>query len=412
MPLMPKIINQPLMIEMNYLNAMIAAKTDEIEKKAALYGKERKNYAVNKNNAIISIIGPLSQRMDFWSWWFGGTSYDSIRRDFGMALEDDDVESIIFDIDSPGGAVAGVFDLVDEISMARGQKKIIAMINERAYSAAYAIASAADEIYIPRTGGAGSIGVIAMHTDISKWEEKVGVKYTAIFAGARKNDFSPHEPLSQEAYEVVKAEIDTILDIFVDTMANNTKMDAEIIRTMEAGIYQGQKAVDIGLADDIKTMTEVINNKGGKIMSMSLTEAINAVIQDASPKEIAKAMNELGYIEKEGMITEADHKNKMEAQDKEFEKSIFKATETALAAGKEDAKKEIVAILELCSIGGVENMALKMVSDGISKDEAKDQIITAKVSTQTINSTVNSLHSGEVNPLIADAERRAKEAKA
>ena len=70
------------------------------------------------------------------------------------------MRAILFDIDSPGGVADGAFDLTDEIFAARGQgKPIWAMANSLAASAAYAIASAADVVLLPRLAQVGSIGV-------------------------------------------------------------------------------------------------------------------------------------------------------------------------------------------------------------------------------------------------------------
>ena len=94
---------------------------------------------------MIEISGGLTYRA--YSWWT--TSYLDIRDSFRAAMADERVNSVLFLIDSPGGEVAGLFDLVDEIYHARGTKPIIAVADEAAFSAAYAIASAADEVYLP-----------------------------------------------------------------------------------------------------------------------------------------------------------------------------------------------------------------------------------------------------------------------
>lgn len=410
MPLIPNITNKPLMIEGNYLNTMLTTKINISDKEAVLVGAEA-NYNIKNNNAIIQVIGPLSMRSDFWTWYFGGSSYEVIRQDFKAALDDNEVETIIFEIDSPGGEVSGLFDLVDEIKSARGQKKIIAVINEIAYSAAYAIASAADEIYITKTGGAGSIGVIAMHTDISKMNEAAGIKYTPIFNGARKNDFTPHEPLTQEAYNVVKSEVDDIADIFISTVANNRGLSPDTIKNMQAGIFQGQKAINAGLADEIKSLSNILTPTGGTNMSKKLVETLQSAIKGVKSEDILESMAELGYIPKEGMVSNEDHKKALDAQAEEANKKFLDSIDSIKAETSDSVKKEIISILELCSIGGVDNMGLKMINEGITAKEAKKRIFDSKVPTQTVNSTVNPMHAGEVNPLLADAEKRVKEAK-
>jgi len=109
------------------------------------------------------------------------------------------VWAILLDIDSPGGESGGVFDPADRIRTGSQVKPIWAVANDMAFSAAYALASAANRVFVSRTGGVGSIGVIALHADQSGKGAQEGVRYTTVFAGARKNDLNPHAPLSDEA---------------------------------------------------------------------------------------------------------------------------------------------------------------------------------------------------------------------
>ncbi len=149
----------------------------------------------------------------------------------------------------PGGEVAGCFDLADEIYAARGVKPIRAILSESAYSAAYAIASAADHISVPRTGGVGSIGVILMHVDWSQKLEKDGVKVTIVTFGDRKGETSPMIPLSDQARDGLQAEIDEIGALFVNTVARNRGISADTVRNTQAAVYLAAEGVSLGLAD-------------------------------------------------------------------------------------------------------------------------------------------------------------------
>jgi ClpP class serine protease len=100
--------------------------------------------------AVIPVHDTLVHRSSGFDGASGLMSYETIRNRFQEALADPEIETILFDIDSPGGEVAGLFDLVDEVQAARGTKSILAVANEEAYSGAYAIASAADKLFVPR----------------------------------------------------------------------------------------------------------------------------------------------------------------------------------------------------------------------------------------------------------------------
>lgn len=201
--------------------------------------------------AIIPVQGTLVQKLGSLRPYSGMTGYNGIRQAFTAALTDDAVEAIVLDVDSPGGEVSGCFDLVDLIHASRGIKPIHAILSEFAFSAAYAIASAADVITVPRTGGTGSVGVICLHVDYSQALTDAGLKVTLITYGARKSDGYPEIPLSDDALARFQADVNTIGEIFVETVARNRGLTMERVRDMQATTYLGAAGVAQGLADAV-----------------------------------------------------------------------------------------------------------------------------------------------------------------
>ncbi|MCX3065187.1 S49 family peptidase [Wolbachia endosymbiont of Drosophila pseudotakahashii] len=231
--------------------------------------------------AIIPIHGILTKKPGSFDDMLGMTSYEKIREEIEKALIDEEVETIILDIDSPGGEVNGLFDLADFIYEARTKKRIVAIANDDAYSAAYAIASSAEKVLVTRTSGVGSIGVIASHIDQSGFDEKQGIKYTTVFAGNRKNDLNPHEPITSESVESLQEEVDRLYEMFVQLIARNRNLSTERIKSTEAGLYFGEKAIEIGLADEVITYSEFINNHRSFSMTKEQTINTNELIEEA-----------------------------------------------------------------------------------------------------------------------------------
>jgi len=208
-------------------------------------------YDVVEGIAIIPIQGTLVQKLRTLRPYSGMTGYDGIRACFLRALYDSEVKAICLDIDSPGGEVAGCFDLVDEIFAARGSKPVWAILSESAYSAAYALASAADKIIVPRTGGVGSVGVIVMHVD---WSQKIkddGLQVTIITYGDRKAESNPYEPLSETARKAIQSDIDEMGRLFVSTVSRNRGIAEKTVRDTEAACFLGADGVQLGLADQV-----------------------------------------------------------------------------------------------------------------------------------------------------------------
>ncbi|HDW8058985.1 TPA: S49 family peptidase [Yersinia enterocolitica] len=208
-------------------------------------------YDVIAGIARIPITGTLVQKLGTLRPYSGMTGYDGIRVSFLTAMNDSEVKAICLDIDSPGGEVAGCFDLVDEIYAARGEKPIWAILSESAYSAAYALASAADRIIVPRTGGVGSIGVIVMHVDWSQRIKSDGVQVTIITFGSRKAESNPYEALSKEAQKAIQSDVDEMGRLFVSTVSRNREIAERTIRDTEAACYLAADGVQLGLADQV-----------------------------------------------------------------------------------------------------------------------------------------------------------------
>lgn len=201
--------------------------------------------------AIIPVQGLLVARLGALQPMGDMTGYDGIRQNLMMALDDPAVRAVMFDIDSFGGEVVGLFDLADTIYSARGMKPMWAVLNDSAYSAAYAIASACDHITVPRTGGTGSVGILDLHTDLSGALEQAGIGVTLIQHGARKADGVDSAPLSDPAREAMQGDVNTMGRLFVRTVARNRRLPVAAVRRTEAATFMGAASVEIGFADAV-----------------------------------------------------------------------------------------------------------------------------------------------------------------
>jgi signal peptide peptidase SppA len=208
--------------------------------------------------AVIPIHGSLVRHTVGLEADSGLTSYQGVQQMLDMARDDGAVDAILLDIDSPGGESSGVFDLADKIRTIGLQKPVWAVANDMAFSAAYALASAAQKVFVSRTGGVGSIGVIAMHVDQSVKDAQDGLHYTAVYAGSRKNDLSPHGPMTTEAQRFLQGEVDRVYGLFVDTVARHRGLSSNTVRDTEAGLFFGKEAVRAGLADAVGTLDDAL----------------------------------------------------------------------------------------------------------------------------------------------------------
>ncbi|WP_455478691.1 S49 family peptidase [Bartonella sp. B10] len=217
-------------------------------------------YVVQNNVAIIPVHGTLVRRGAWLGALSGLTSYEGLAASFREAIDQPDVHAVLLDIDSGGGEAGGVFDLVEEfrtLSQAYN-KPIWAHANEFACSAAYALACAASQIWVARTGVVGSIGVVCAHLDQSRADEKNSHKWTFVFEGDHKVHGNSHEPLSDRALEKMQADCALLYDMFVDLVAQSRPMSAAAIRETKAETFIGTQAVELGLADAQGTFAQTL----------------------------------------------------------------------------------------------------------------------------------------------------------
>ena len=203
--------------------------------------------------AVIEIAGTLVHRGSWIGQSSGLTSYEGIAAQLQAALADPGVRGIALDIDSFGGEVAGAFDLADRIRAARVQKPVHAFVAEHALSAGYVLASQADRIILPRTGAVGSIGVVALHTDMSGALGQKGIAVTLIHAGAHKVDANPYQPLPEAIHDQMQRELEVVRFLFAETVAAGRadRLTHAAALATEAAVFRGADAIAAGLADDL-----------------------------------------------------------------------------------------------------------------------------------------------------------------
>jgi capsid assembly protease len=211
---------------------------------------------------IIPLQGVISHRISGVSGASQpqGASSEQVGVWFDCAMNNPDIGTIVLDINSPGGAVAGTPELTNKIHAARGSKRVIAVANANAASAAYWIGSAASEFYVTPSGRLGSIGVLAIHQDISQKLANEGVKTSFIYAGERKVMGNAAEPLPDEARALMQAEIDGLYGAFVDAVARNRGVGSALVKQEfgKGGMMNAQDAFTAGMVDGILSLDQVI----------------------------------------------------------------------------------------------------------------------------------------------------------
>ena len=346
--------------------------------------------------AVIPIHGTLVKRVLGMEAASGLTSYGGIAQEIDAALADPQVQGILLDIDSPGGEASGSFELARQIRHAATQKPVWAVANDAAYSAAYALAASAQRLIVTETGGVGSIGVIALHIDQSAKDAQEGYRYTAVTAGAHKNDFSPHHPLSDEARAELQTEVDRLYGLFVEHVTAMRSLNADAVRATEAGLYFGANAITAGLADAVSSFETALadfslflsarNHKPPQARERIRTEAVIA------SKENAMQENETPLTEMIGVDQAA----------------------VLVAEARREAVQSAQAIAELCLIAGCHEQAAGFIAAGKSESDVRRVLCEARAarsevmpihSTITPEADTEVMHRPELSPVVAAVKK-------
>jgi len=210
--------------------------------------------------AVVPLYGTITQRADMLTDMSGGTALTRWAKGFRQLAADPGIKAIVIDVDSPGGTIYGVPEMADEIFAARNAARpIVAVANSLAASAAYWLASQADEIVATPGGDVGSIGVYTVHEDWSKALEEAGIAVTFISAGEGKTDGNDAEPLSDEARVKLQKRVDQAYGLFTKQVARGRGVSTDVVRKeWKAELYGAQEALSLGQADRVATLEETL----------------------------------------------------------------------------------------------------------------------------------------------------------
>lgn len=314
---------------------------------------------------VVTIRGPLMHHADPLC-----DNYDAIRARVVEGLSKGP-KALVLRIDSPGGLVAGCFELANDIQRLAAAAKVpvLAYVEGQACSAAYALACAAERIHVSTTAAIGSIGILDVLVDATKADAAMGLRYTLVASGARKTDGNPHAETSEEAVRAAEARVEALAEIFFDFVATSrARADASKARSLEASVVHGVTAEKLGLADAVGSFDQMLasiasadsrpataDNSEGAMDEEKMRASLQATIDDEKSDEKAKAkarrmlaaMDESGDDEDEkakAAKAQADEDEKAKAAKAESDKKDEEARAAAAAAaakaqgGDEDAK--------------------------------------------------------------------------
>jgi signal peptide peptidase SppA len=210
--------------------------------------------------AIIPVHGVIAPRMNLFSEISGGATFEGAGAALEEAVQRPDVSTILLDIDSPGGSVAGASEFARQVLAARTKKRIIAHAHYQMCSAAYWFGACATEVVAAPSAVAGSIGVYTVHEDLSKMLDELGVKVTYVAAGKFKVDGNETEPLSDTARARMHALVESNYQRFVADVALGRGRTVEAVTNGfgQGTVLTADECLAAGMIDRIATFEDTL----------------------------------------------------------------------------------------------------------------------------------------------------------
>ena len=220
---------------------------------------------IEKNVAVLRIHGVIVESMASAPWWDLGSfcGCDVLIQDLKRIQQNTEIDTLILDLNTPGGEVDGVVNVADFIYDLRERMETIAIVNSIAASAGYWFARACERIgLVSETATVGSIGVAVAHIDISQALEQQGVRVTHITAGKFKRITARELPLSEEGAKILQEQVEEIFDVFTGRLAKFKGVGVEqILPVADGRVFIGKTAIDNELADGFVDYKKIIGVK-------------------------------------------------------------------------------------------------------------------------------------------------------
>ena len=216
-------------------------------------------FALSRDMATTSKSGPHTAVVDIKGEIASGAeaSAEYVIASLRSAFEDEGSKAVVLLVNSPGGSPVQAGIINDEIMRLKAKhgKPLYAVVEETCASAAYYIASAADDIYVDKASIVGSIGVLMDGFGFTGTMEKLGVERRLLTAGENKGFLDPFSPQTEKQRAYAQAMLDQIHQQFIAVVkAGRGDRLKETPETFSGLFWTGQQAIDLGLADKLGSL--------------------------------------------------------------------------------------------------------------------------------------------------------------
>ncbi len=251
--------DEPLFCASGYRHTLLDifqqhAELSRIEFQAARTGKARSGSDLEVeqmekrgNVAIIPVGGPIGMGFGEFEKGAGAVDVDDIKSELTEADQDDAIENIILNFDTPGGMVTGTPECGDFIASV--EKPVYAFTRGQMCSAGYWLAASCDGIFATKSADIGCIGVCTSFYDLTKMADMEGIKVKVFGSGDYKGMGTPGTALTPKQEILIQQRIMSLADMFYSHVRSSRGQIAD--GDMQGQTFKAQEALAKGFIDDI-----------------------------------------------------------------------------------------------------------------------------------------------------------------
>lgn len=311
--ILSRLINTPLLITEEKLNILTSEISLKLLANVAIDNSSPtptvEEPTINNAIGVIKVYGSMVNKNG--AGMSGSTSYESIRNDINSLIKAN-VNTIIFDLSTPGGEASGIWSLADFINKLPTTHSIntIAYTDSSATSGGYIIAAACQKIYTTDIADVASIGAVMTLVDLTEADKQDGVKYTILRSKTDKAAYNPHEQMTNNVKQLMLDKLMLIDNKFNETILKfRQNISMNTLMSLRGNSISGQEAYSLGLVDKIvssieEVITEVIapvnvvQSTKTEVISMQLEEKYTELLAQyetlkaSSSIDVAKAVKE------------------------------------------------------------------------------------------------------------------------
>lgn len=386
---------------------MTKAGTAQYQDKESRFGDYGDMVQVVENVAIVPIQGSMMAKESWLSRVFGIMAYDTIGNIMAEIVKDGGVDTVVLDIDSPGGEAKGLDAATEGIQAA--EEAGITVVSHTAgqmASAAYWIGSAASVVAASETAEVGSVGVIGVHGEASERNKKEGVTYTVLRKGEEKALASPYEKLSDKARNQIEESMERKYDQFVGAVSQHRGLPSEFVKEKIASgrVFASSEALELGMIDEVIAYNDLVSryvqtdtpaqhgtsNSAWSEAAMHKQPIVNA--GDISPEEAALAV--AAGVDPKSVIPQVTAEADEEGDGEELaDVEVVDGAEGDEGAGDEEAGADDAGEGEDANAGAAAVAAEVSAMEGVV-NSLNAQLVEARVKVNTLESRVTELEAG------------------